>query len=83
MKKSNSLQATATEKPLTSLPRVIGTHLLDYIYKITHNEPIIGIMGKTDAGKLLLCNELLQSEVTPDGRAVTATTINLPARAPL
>lgn len=51
MKKSNSLQAT--EKPLTSLPRVIGTHLLDYIYKITHNEPIIGIMGKTEAGNLL------------------------------
>ncbi|HEI6966041.1 TPA: GTPase family protein [Yersinia enterocolitica] len=63
MKKSEGLQAI--EKPLASLPHAIGKHILDHIQKLTHYEPVIGIMGKTGVGKSSLCNALFHSEVTP------------------
>lgn len=77
MNKSEGLQAI--EKPLASLPHAIGKHILEHIQKLTHYEPVIGIMGKTGAGKSSLCNALFQGEVTPvsDVNACTRDVLRL------
>lgn len=77
MKKSEGLQVI--EKPLASLPHAIGNHILQHIQKLTHYEPVIGIMGKTGAGKSSLCNALFQGEVTPvsDVNACTRDVLRL------
>ncbi|HAI2207907.1 GTPase family protein [Escherichia coli] len=63
MHKSDGLQAI--EKPLSSLPLVIGEQILKHIHKLAHHEPVIGIMGKTGVGKSSLCNELFRGEISP------------------
>lgn len=63
MHKSDGLQAI--EKPLSSLPLAIGGQILKHIHKLAHHEPVIGIMGKTGAGKSSLCNELFRGEMSP------------------
>ncbi|EPY7249302.1 GTPase family protein [Klebsiella sp. 1SOBk8mer] len=77
MKKSEGLQAI--EKPLASLPHAFGKHILEHIQKLTHYEPVIGIMGKTGSGKSSLCNALFQGEVTPvsDVNACTRDVLRL------
>ena len=63
MQKYNGLQALG--KPLASLPHQIRNLILERLRSITQYEPVIGIMGKTGAGKSSLCNALFQGEVTP------------------
>ncbi|EME3720484.1 GTPase family protein, partial [Escherichia coli] len=41
----------AIEKPLASLPYSLSRHILEHLRKLTGHEPVIGIMGKSGAGK--------------------------------
>ncbi|EES0775613.1 GTPase family protein [Escherichia coli] len=63
MNKPRSLQVL--EQPLASLPNTLRQLILERIQNLTHYEPVIGIMGKSGAGKSSLCNELFRGEVSP------------------
>ncbi|HFL3876122.1 GTPase family protein [Klebsiella pneumoniae] len=63
MQKLDGLKAL--EQPLASLPHPLRKLILARLRSLTQYEPIIGIMGKTGAGKSSLCNALFQGEVTP------------------
>ncbi|HBC5671028.1 TPA: GTPase family protein [Citrobacter koseri] len=63
MNKPDGLQAL--EQPLASLPHTLRQLILERIQSLTHYEPVIGIMGKSGAGKSSLCNELFRGEVSP------------------
>lgn len=63
MNKPDGLQAF--EQPLASLPHMLRQLILERIQNLTHYEPVIGIMGKSGAGKSSLCNELFRGEVSP------------------
>lgn len=52
----------AIEKPLSSLPYSLSRHILEHLRKLTSHEPVIGIMGKSGAGKSSLCNALFQEK---------------------
>ncbi|KJN68092.1 hypothetical protein SS49_05700 [Enterobacter hormaechei subsp. steigerwaltii] len=62
MQKSDGL--LAIEKPLASLPHTLRCLILKRLRSLTQYEPVIGIMGKSGAGKSSLCNALFQGEVT-------------------
>jgi len=50
---------------LSSLPQWVSERILQQINKITNYEPVIGIMGKTGAGKSSLCNALFAGSISP------------------
>lgn len=50
---------------LSGLPQWVSERILQQINQLTHYKPVIGIMGKTGAGKSSLCNALFVGEVSP------------------
>lgn len=59
----------AIEKPLSSLPYSLSRHILEHLRKLTSHEPVIGIMGKSGAGKSSLCN---RAEMSPKAAGIAA-----------
>ena len=60
---------------LTLLPQHATDRILAHLQQVIHYEPVIGIMGKSGAGKSSLCNALFQQPVclTSDLTACTVS----------
>lgn len=53
------------QNSFADLPQWASERILQQINQLIHYEPVIGIMGKTGAGKSSLCNALFAGEVSP------------------
>ncbi|EFC5452240.1 MULTISPECIES: GTPase family protein [Enterobacteriaceae] len=62
---NNQQGLQALNHSLSSLPQWVSERILQQINQLTHYEPVIGIMGKTGAGKSSLCNALFTGAVSP------------------
>lgn len=69
------------QNSLSGLPLWVSERILQQINQLTHYEPVIGIMGKTGAGKSSLCNALFAGEVSPvsDVAACTKVAFAIPS----
>ncbi|HHI0254986.1 GTPase family protein [Escherichia coli] len=71
MKNSEGLKSF--QQSLSGLPQWVTERILQQINQLTHYEPVIGIMGKSGAGKSSLCNALFASEVSPVSEVAACT----------
>ena len=71
MNQFESLQSL--QRSLSGLPQWASERILKQINQLTHYEPVIGIMGKTGAGKSSLCNALFSGEVSPVSDVASCT----------
>ncbi|MGM1249156.1 GTPase family protein [Serratia nevei] len=62
---NNSEGLKSFQQPLSGLPQWASERILQQINQLTDYEPVIGILGKTGAGKSSLCNALFVGEVSP------------------
>lgn len=53
------------QNSLSGLPQWVSERILQQINQLAHHEPVIGIMGKTGAGKSSLCNALFAGKISP------------------
>ncbi|MBD3100939.1 50S ribosome-binding GTPase [Escherichia coli] len=60
---SHSSLSAQVKSYLTFLPEEIRQKILEHLHSVIHYEPVIGIMGKSGAGKSSLCNAIFQSRV--------------------
>ncbi|HAT7705259.1 TPA: GTPase family protein [Enterobacter roggenkampii] len=62
---NNSEGLKSFQQPLSGLPQWASERILQQINQLTDYEPVIGILGKTGAGKSSLCNALFAGDVSP------------------
>lgn len=71
MHKSDNVQTI--QQTLSALPDWVSERILQHINNLTNYEPVIGIMGKTGAGKSSLCNALFAGEISQVSDVVACT----------
>lgn len=69
----NSDNVQAIQQTLSVLPDWVSERILQHINNLTNYEPVIGIMGKTGAGKSSLCNALFAGEISQVSDVVACT----------
>ncbi|HFI7863552.1 TPA: GTPase family protein [Escherichia coli] len=69
----NSDNVQAIQQTLSVLPDWVSERILQHINNLTNYEPVIGIMGKTGAGKSSLCNALFAGEISQVSNVVACT----------
>ena len=80
---NNSEGLQSLQKSLSSLPQWLSESILHQVSQLTSYEPVIGIMGKTGAGKSSLCNALFAGEVSPVSDIAACTREPLRFRLPV
>lgn len=59
--------------PLELLPSAVARGIIQRLDSVINYQPVIGIMGKTGAGKSSLCNALFQKPVSAVGHSRACT----------
>lgn len=62
---NNSEGLKSFQQSLAGLPQWVSERILQQINQLTDYEPVIGIMGKSGAGKSSLCNALFAGDISP------------------